>query len=162
MYVHALITRKSCAVGMRNAILRNHLNEWLVPWGTVNFVSLESQSFPRLCLGKQNSLFPSGIWSLLSPETGAWEFHDKRCRSQYLSQTRLQNGLSSSEDFSQRNEGPDQGEQPQSCQRPKCRLMIKENLFAIVIEESNFKSTILWKNERNFIIILPQKAVLLA
>ena len=44
----------------------------------------------------------------------------------------------------------------------KCRLMIKENLFAIVIEESNFKSTILWKNERNFIIILPQKAVLLA
>ena len=44
----------------------------------------------------------------------------------------------------------------------KCRLMIKENLFAIVIEESNFKSTILWKNEHNFIIILPQKAVLLA
>ena len=44
----------------------------------------------------------------------------------------------------------------------KCRLTIKENLFAIVIEESNFKSTILWKNEHNFIIILPQKAVLLA
>ena len=45
----------------------------------------------------------------------------------------------------------------------KCRLMIKEDLFAIVIEESNFKkSTILWKNEHNFIIILPQKAVLLA
>ena len=25
-YVSALMTRKSCAVGMRNAILRNHLN----------------------------------------------------------------------------------------------------------------------------------------
>ena len=24
-YVHALMTQKSCAVGMRNAILRNHL-----------------------------------------------------------------------------------------------------------------------------------------
>ena len=26
VYVHALMTQKSCAVGMRNAILRNHLN----------------------------------------------------------------------------------------------------------------------------------------
>ena len=26
VYVHALMTRKSCAVGMRNAVLRNHLN----------------------------------------------------------------------------------------------------------------------------------------
>ena len=25
VYVHALMTQKSCAVGMRNAILRNHL-----------------------------------------------------------------------------------------------------------------------------------------
>ena len=27
VYVHALMTQKSCAVGMRNAILRNHLNK---------------------------------------------------------------------------------------------------------------------------------------
>ena len=27
VYVHALMTRKSCAVGMRNAILRNRLKE---------------------------------------------------------------------------------------------------------------------------------------
>ena len=26
-YVRALMTQKSCAVGMRNAILRNHLND---------------------------------------------------------------------------------------------------------------------------------------
>ena len=30
-----------------------------VPWGTVNFVSLESQCYIEI-LGKQNSLFPSG------------------------------------------------------------------------------------------------------
>ena len=38
--------------------ITNHLMTG--PLGTVNFVSLESQYFPRLRLGKQNSLFPSG------------------------------------------------------------------------------------------------------
>ena len=29
-YLRALMTRKSCAVGMRNAILRNHISQLLV------------------------------------------------------------------------------------------------------------------------------------
>ena len=33
LHVHALMTRKSCAVGMRNAILRHYLNTYLLTWG---------------------------------------------------------------------------------------------------------------------------------
>ena len=36
----ALMTRKSCAVGMRNAILRNHLKQQLTPWHDVVYVHL--------------------------------------------------------------------------------------------------------------------------
>ena len=38
VYVHALLTRKSCVVGMRNAILRNHLKEFL-PMSKLNLGS---------------------------------------------------------------------------------------------------------------------------
>ena len=32
VYVHALMTQKPCAVGMRNAILRNHLKLEALSW----------------------------------------------------------------------------------------------------------------------------------
>ena len=37
VYVHALMTRKSCAVGMRNAILGNHLKSLLSKDSNTNF-----------------------------------------------------------------------------------------------------------------------------